>query len=495
VNVRFGGAGAFLRAGPLVALIAFASIPLVLLTIQGAAEATIDVSSLGPSLRFAAMGAFVAVVVGGLSGAIAGTLEVPGRRWATAIATVLIAAPPAYWWIGVTRLPGRFGSLSGVWGGSVVAGMALAPVTLLLVLAAAREIPSNVYQAARLSLDPVRRFRFILLPLLRPALSAGFLLTLILLLGESEIPFLFGFRTSMTDIVTIFSETFEPGRTAPLVMPLLGTVIVLGAMMAKALFAVLLAAPASGRGVIRRRAGRAMAVGLLPLPALAALSLIGYGWASASNGAIPWARIQAGMGTTAASIAEPILCAVAGVALVMTAAYPIRRSFSIRPLMAISLLLFCVPAGIVAIGWIAVAQAMGGSSIAPAVAHVSRAIALPGLGFLVTYSRMAPSLDDAARLVPVSARRRAWTFILPLLAPSIAAASAMTAALIFADRDIASLLLAPGQSRLMLSLYLLSANAPSAAIGAAALVVFAAGAAVISAAGLLPFVLLRGRRG
>jgi iron(III) transport system permease protein len=441
------------------------------------------------------MGALVAVVAGGSFGAIAGTVEVPGRRWATALATLLIAAPPAYWWIGVTRLSGRFGSLSGVSGGSVVAGMALAPVTLLLVLAAAREIPSNVYQAARLSLDPVRRFRFVLLPLLRPALSAGFLLTLILLLGESEIPFLFGFRTSMTDIVTVFSQTFEPRRTMPLILPLLGTVFVLGTMMARALFAVLLAAPASGRGVIRRRAGLGMAVGLLPLPALAALSLTGYGWASTSNGAIPWSRIQLGMEATAASIAEPVLCAVAGVTLVIAAAYPVRRSFSIRPLMLIGLLLFCVPAGIVAIGWIAVAQAIGGRSIAPAVAHVSRAIALPGLGFLVAYSRMAPSLDDAAQLVPVSSRRRAWTFILPLLAPSIAAAAATTAALIFADRDIASLLLSPGQSRLMLSLYLLSANAPSAAIGVTALVVFAAGAAVITIAGLLPFVLLGGRRG
>ena len=132
--------------------------------------------------------------------------------WAVGASAALIAAPPAFWWIGLTRLPVGFGSLHGSVGGSAVAGLALAPVTYLLVLAAAREIPSNAYEAARVSLNPARRFAFVLFPLLRPAVLAGFLLTTVLLLGESEIPFLFGFRTSMTDVVTTFSQTFDPGE-------------------------------------------------------------------------------------------------------------------------------------------------------------------------------------------------------------------------------------------------------------------------------------------
>ena len=46
----------------------------------------------------------------------------------------------------------------------------------------------------------------------------------------------------------------------------------------------------------------------------------------------------------------------------------------------------------------------------------------------------------------------------------------------------------------MLNLYLLSANAPSSVVGASALVVFAAGAAVVALAALVPFLLLRSRR-
>ena len=322
MNARLRAA-ALLRAGPLAALLICSAIPLLFIAVRFAAAPAVDLSSLWQTLRFAVMAAGVSIVVGGSCGAIAGTLDVPGRRWATGCATLLIAAPPAFWWIGFTRLPGGFGSWSGVAGGSVVAGVALAPITLLLVLAAAREIPSNVYQAARLYMDPVRRFRFILLPLLRPALTAGFLLTVIILLGESEIPFLFGFRTSMTDIVTTFSQTFELGTVVPLVLPLLVTVFALGLVMANALFAVLVSAPASGRGVTRRPAKTGMAIGLLPLPALAALSLTGYGWASMSSGAGAWGRVPAGVATVSASIAEPVLCALAGVAIAISAAYPV----------------------------------------------------------------------------------------------------------------------------------------------------------------------------
>ena len=117
------------------------------------------------------------------------------------------------------------------------------------------------------------------------------------------------------------------------------------------------------------------------------------------------------------------------------------------------------------------------------------------LAFLVAYRRLPPSFEQAAQLVPLPPLRRAWILIMPILAPSVIAGAAATAALIFADRDVTSLLLAPGQSRLMLNLYLLSANAPASIVGMTALVVFAAGAAVIALAAFVPFVLLRSPRG
>jgi ABC-type Fe3+ transport system permease subunit len=476
----------FLKSVPLAVLLTVAALPIFFLAGRFAVLSTVDLSSLAPTLAFAVTGAAVSAIVGGALGAAAGTLEVPGRRWAVGVSAALIAAPPAFWWIGLTRLPGGFGSLSGSLSGSGVAGLVLAPVTLLLVLAATREIPTNAYEAARISLGPTRRIVFVLFPLLRPAVIAGFLLTTILLIGESEIPFLFGFRTSMTDAITTFSQTFDAGRIVPVILPLVVTVLILGLLMVRPLFRVILPASRGGRGVVRKPAGAIIGAGMLVLPVLVALSLGGFAWAAISGAEGAWRRLPIGMSTVTVSIAEPVTCALASVALILLTAYPARRSPAIRPLTVIGLLLFCVPAAVVAIGWIGIGQASGGVSVAPAVAYVSRTLGLPALGFLIAYSRLPRSLDDAARLVSMSPIRRAWTLVLPLLAPSLAATAALTAALIFADRDVASLLLAPGASRLMLNLYLLSANAPSAVVGATALVVFAAGAAVIglAAAGL-----------
>lgn len=485
---------ALLTSLPLAALFAGAALPLFFLAGRFAALPSLDFSSLAQTLVFAAGGAAVSTLAGGAGGGIAGTLDAPGRRWALGLSAVLLAAPPAYWWIGVTHLPGGLGSLSGPTSGAIVAGLALAPVTLLLVFAAVREMPSNVYQAARVSLRPVRRFFYVFVPLLRPALMAGFLLTLILLLGESEIPFLFGFRTAMTDVVTTFSQTYDPGRTVPVILPLVVTVFVLGLLMAKPLFTTVLSSPRSGRGVVRRRAGLLAGLGMLVLPMFVALSLGGYGWAAVSGTVRGWLRLPLTLSTVAVSVAEPVGCALASVALAVLAAYPARRSPAIRSLVLMGLLLFCVPAAVFAIGWIGVGQALGGVVMAPSVAHISRMIGLPALGFLIAYARLPGSLEDAARLVPVSGVRRAWTFVLPLLTPSLAATAALVAALVYADRDVASLLLAPGASRLMLNLYLLSANARSSSIGATALVVLVTGAMVIALAGVGPLVLRWRRR-
>src|SRR5262249_12292139 len=92
---------------------------------------------------FALLGATIATVVGGAVGSLAGTLEIPGRWWLLSLSVVLLAAPPAFWWIGFTRAPLGMPGVSGLIAGSTLSGMMLAPIPLLLVLAATREIPSN----------------------------------------------------------------------------------------------------------------------------------------------------------------------------------------------------------------------------------------------------------------------------------------------------------------------------------------------------------------
>ena len=454
---------------------------------------TIDTSSLWPALEFALIGGAVSTVIGGALGSIAGTVEVPWRRWCVAMSVVLLAAPPAFWWIGFTKLPIGSGAFSGLLWGSVVAGIALAPISLLFVLAATREIPANAYEAARLSLPPARRVWHVLLPLLNPALAAGFLLTAILLLGESEVPFLFGFRTSMTDVVTTFSQTFDATRTAPIVIPLVVAVLMLALTIVIPLFRVLLSTSGANRGVVRKRAHSVVSAALLILPVVLLSAAGGYVLAAIGGDTLIWQRVS-GWSVVAPSIAESVLCSLSALCIGIVVAYPVRRSSVATGFAVVGLLLFCIPTAVTALVWIVLGQALGGVSFPPSVAHVSRLTGLALLGFLVAYSRLPRSLEDAAQLVSLSPPRRAWSLMLPLMRPSFAAIAALTAALVFADRDVASLLLSPGESRTMLNLYLVSANAPSALVGMTALIVLATGAVVIGLSAAVPaLVLLRTR--
>jgi iron(III) transport system permease protein len=139
-------------------------------------------------------------------------------------------------------------------------------------------------------------------------------------------------------------------------------------------------------------------------------------------------------------------------------------------------------------------QFFGGATIPVIAAHASRAVGLAVMGFAIGYARVPASLENAARLVAMSPARRAFRFVLPLLLPSLAASAALIAALTFADRDVGSLLLPPGASRLTLDFYLASANAPSTTVGVLAIAVLAGAATAVTLAAAGPF-LLWWRRG
>lgn len=487
--------GPRLAALPLGLLLWLASAPLFFLIAKlSSAGAAIEASSLGPTLGFAVSGAAVATITGGAVGILAGTREYPGRKWLIGLSAVLMAAPPAFWWIGALRVPLAWGNVTGPGTATFVAGLGLSPIALLMVVAALNELPSNLYEAARVALPPATRVRVVLLPLLSSPLVGAFLLTVILLLGESELPFLFGFRTVMTDVVTTFSQTFDVERTVPLVIPLLLTILVLGMVSGRPLMRAVLTSSRGAHGAIRTPAGVTLSLCAAVPVAFLLLSLAGYTWAAIPAVFAERPTVRLKVSTVLVSILEPVVAAWIALLLTLVSAYPARRSRALRILLWVGLLLFCVPASIYAIGWLRMGQVLGGVAVPGVAAHTSRAVGLAALGFAIGYSRVPASLEDAATLVPVSPVRRAFQFVLPLLLPSLAAAAALIAALAYADRDVASLLLPPGASRLTLDFYLASANAPSATIGALAIAVLVGAAATVTLAAAGPVLLWR-RRG
>src|SRR5262249_34206299 len=154
------------------------------------------------------------------------------------------------------------------------------------------------------------------------------------------------------------------------------------------------------------------------------ISIAGYAWPLLSATPGSWsARITAS--TIMVSIMEPVSSAWIAMLLAVLTVYPARRAAAMPYMLWASLLLFCVPAAVYAIGWIDAGQAFGGLVISPIVAYTSRAVPLCVLGFAIGYSKLPESLENAARLVCMPAVYRASALVLPLFAASLIAASAL----------------------------------------------------------------------
>src|SRR5438034_770720 len=94
-----------LAALPMTLLLGAASAPLLFL-LAGLAVLSprLEFASLARTLGFAVGGGLVSTAVGLTAGSILGTRDFRGRTGLIALACVLVAAPPAFWWIGLTRL-------------------------------------------------------------------------------------------------------------------------------------------------------------------------------------------------------------------------------------------------------------------------------------------------------------------------------------------------------------------------------------------------------
>jgi ABC-type Fe3+ transport system permease subunit len=237
--------------------------------------------------------------------------------------------------------------------------------------------------------------------------------------------------TLTTEVVTSFSQTFDASQVAPIALPLLVCAIALGIAARRPLLGSVLARRA-GDGLRRTKRHAALLPALL-LAWPAVWALVGYG-TGAARGLASGRPSPLSRSAVLASIAEPVLCALLVIPISVAAASAARRSRALPPLLGLGLLVFCIPASVLAIGWIGLG-APSGLQVPPALVHVSRLWPLGAMAFAAATARLPRSLEDAAALAPISPFSRMVRIVLPVLAPSLAAGSVLTAMLVFADRD------------------------------------------------------------
>ncbi len=357
------------------------------------------------------------------------------------------------------------------------------PLVFLLVYAAVRTLPREVIEAARVSgAGPLRTLVRVVLPLLAPALLAGFALCFVAALGNFGIPALLGIPGRYTTLPVLIWQrlsAFGPG--------MLPAVAVLSTLMAAVALAAValqlwiasrtrsrLTGPpqpplriALGRGRPLAEAGLALVVLAtlaLPLAALVGTSLVpAFGvpltWDTVTgrNYAEVLLRQQVTLrafanSTLAAGTAGLVLALVAVLAgYFLTARGGLRRRGG-QVFATLAELAYAVPGIILSVAFILtflrplplLGLSIYNTLTIIVLAYLAAFAAIALKPVLAAYVQLDPALDEAARVSGAGFGRRMGRVFLPLVAPAAASGAILVFLTAYNEITVSALLWSTG---------------------------------------------------
>jgi len=342
------------------------------------------------------------------------------------------------------------------WALAVVMSLVHFPYVYLLTRAAFRDRSAAYVEAARsLGLSPIAAFRRLALPLARPAIAAGLALALMETLADFGTVSIFNHPTLTVAVYRVWFGMFDrvaAGQLATLLLIFAAGLLALerwGRHGAR--FDTATIAPFTGAREIRgpaRWLATAACGGVFGLAfALPTAVLVGWSWKAAQEAGFLSRFLPLARNSVLAALAATVVCVAAGLAL----AYASRLSARRRLLDWLShgaLLGYAIPGSVIAVGVLGVLAAgdrfainvtnaiglaapplLATSAVGLLFAYVVRFLAVAYLPVRAGLDRIAPSLDDSARVLGASPWRQAVEVHGPLLRMSVIAA----ALLVFVD--------------------------------------------------------------
>ncbi len=451
------------RPAPALVLVAFLAAGLTLIPLISVITSTAGVGwdaatrlifrpRVGLLLRNTLLLALCTVVMSvllGVAGAwIVERTRIPGARIWGALLTAPLAIPAfvtSYGWVSV--LPG----IDGLFGATLIMGLAYYPFVFLPVTAALRGIdPAWEEQARTLGLSRAAVFARVVLPQLRPAVLAGSLIVALHCLSEFGAFQMLRFATLTTAIYDQFRSTFASGAASVLafVLVVCCLALVAGESVLAGRRRQSRVGGSTSRALTRADVGRwrIPAVGFLTLVAAAALGVpltsIGY-WLS--RGADTWPDA---LSTTLTTLALGALAAV----LTLLVAFPVGylairfRSVPTTLLDRLSYVSSSVPGVVVALALITVtitvARPLYQTHLTLLIAYVVLFLPRALAGIKAGLRQASPELEEAARALGVGSMTMVRRVVLPLLAPSLSSGAALV--FIAASTELtATLMLSP----------------------------------------------------
>lgn len=341
------------------------------------------------------------------------------------------------------------------WALALVMALVNYPYVYLLAQGAFQDRSTQYVEAARsLGLSSLAAFRRLALPLARPAIAAGLALALMETLADFGTVSIFNHDTLTIGVYRVWFGMFDriaAGQLATILLLFAAGLIALerwGRRRARFTLGASSAftQPQQIRGARRWVATAACSALLVLAFVLPTLVLIGWSWRAMGEPGVVARFVPLARNTAIAAGTATLVCVGAALAL-SYAARLARRTFLDR-ISHVALLGYAIPGSVIAVGVIGVLasvdrglQVMGaatGGWVAPLLAtsalgllfaYVVRFLAVAYLPIRAGLDRIAPSLDESARVLGASAWRQAREVHGPLLRMSVLSA----ALLVFVD--------------------------------------------------------------
>jgi iron(III) transport system permease protein len=410
--------------------------------------------------------AFCAAGFGSVLGLLAGyaTAAFPRRaqpRWV--IVTMLpLVIPPFVQALSWIMLADRFGgSLHGFWTAAWVLGLSFWPMAALLTWAGLNQSEGTLIEAARLGFSPLRAFWRVELSLIRPHLSAGFLLIFLFSFSDYGVPSLFRVNTYPVFVFSQFAAFYDlqSGVMAswPYVLLPMAAIWIGRRSLAPRLFEVLAHPSARTPGGQARRCWAAVYACILGLSLVLPLLILTRTAGSAATYVAAWKTAQGQLG---ASLLIAAVSATLMVALGFSLALGARSGQGRMPawLDYASLLPVALPGTLFGMAMIFLwnrpqTQFIYGTTAVVVLLYVARFLPFATRAQMAGLAQIDHQLLDAARLADRPFGGTILRVLLPLLLPAMIVGWSL--GFIFSLHELTGTLLVmpPGMETLSVRIY------------------------------------------
>ncbi|WP_292811890.1 iron ABC transporter permease [Microbacterium sp.] len=478
------------------------------------------------SLVSATASALAAVTIGTVFAILLERTDLPGRGALRLLALSPLLVPPfvgAIAWLGIAGPTspvnlwwrGMFGgplwSIYGADGVIMLLTVHSYPITMLIVTAALRRIPTDLEQAARVGgASPLRAILSITVPLLRPALTSSFILIAVGNLADFGIPSIIGLPERYVTLATLVYRYLQSGTVdEPLaVVATIGVVLLVIAALALLVDALLgrraWQLDSSSAPIERMPLGRArlpwgitmwavvLTLTVLPLLALLTQTLlrapgVPLTWenltldhlvrAMTSANALAGAANSVMLATLAA-----LICGMLGlgIGVVITRA----RGRASRGLGAVAMVPQAVPGIVIAVAWLVLAPSLGlfNTPWLILVAYVTSFTALVVQAVAAPLSATPESAEEAARIAGAGRLRALVDISCRMALPAAIAGAVIVAVTAVRELTLSVLLLSPGSQTLGVAIFSFQQAGAFSTASAWSLIVAVLGIAVIGLA-------------